>query len=130
MYLIWKADDLATVLADMENDRQMVRDTSKKRSVDKEMAQIQKAEVNKQKAEDKWSESLTQCAGLMQKVAEKVFNCMNVFSLGQINNIVHYHFGRNVYRDQENNNYHKKDRLFIEAKRLVEAQRDVGAQRK
>ena len=74
----------------------MVRDTSKKRAVDKETEWIQKTKVNKEKAEEKQWEALTQCAGLIQEVAGKGANCMDMFSLGQLNNIVRYHFGRNV----------------------------------
>ena len=53
MDLIRQTNDLSAVLADMQNDRQMGRDTSKKRSVDKETSRIQKAKMNKEKAEEK-----------------------------------------------------------------------------
>ena len=66
MYLIWQENDLVAVLADMENDRKMVRDASKKRAFDKETARIQKAKVNKEKVEEKQREALTQCVGLIQ----------------------------------------------------------------
>ena len=86
--------------------------------------------MNKEKAEEKRREALTQCAGLMQEVAEKGVNHMYVFSLGQLKNIVRYHFDSNAYRDEENKKDNKKACLLIEAKRLVEAQREVEAQKK
>ena len=51
--MICQKNDLSAVLADMQNDRQMGRDTSKKRSVDKETSLIEKAKMNKEKAEEK-----------------------------------------------------------------------------
>ena len=46
-----------------------------------------------------------------------------MFSLGQLKNIVRYHFGSNAYMDEENKKDHKKARLLVEVKRLVEAHR-------
>ena len=56
----------------------------------------------------------------MEEVAEKGVNNMATFSPWQIKNIVRYQFGRNAYRDEENNKDHKKDWLLAEAKLLVE----------
>ena len=128
--LIRQEHNLAAVLADMDNDRQMVRDASKKRAVNKDTARIQKARVNKDKAEDKQRDALTQCVELMQEVTEKGVNRVDVFSLGHLKNIVCYRFGRKAYRDKKNKKDHKKARLLVEVKRLVEAQREIEAHNK
>ena len=46
---------------------------------------------------------------------------MATVSLGQLKNIVRYHFGSNEYRDEENKKDHKKAWFFVEEKQLVEA---------
>ena len=51
-------------------------------------------------------------------------------SLGHLKNIVCYHFGRKLYREKKNKKDHKKARLLIRAKRLVETQSEVEAQHK
>ena len=43
---------------------------------------------------------------------------MAMVSLGQLKNIVRYHFGSNEYRDEENKKDHKKARLLVESKQL------------
>ena len=68
MDLVRKSNDLAAVIADMENNRKIIRDASKKREVDREAERIWKAKVTKEKADDKRMESLTQCTGLVEEV--------------------------------------------------------------
>ena len=75
----------------------------------------------KEKADEKRREALTQCTGLVEEVAVKGGNHMGEFSLGQINSIVHYHFIRNAYMNEDNKKYHKKAQLLVAAKRLVDA---------
>ena len=48
MDLVLQANDLAAVLTDMENNRQIIRDASKKRVVDREAERIRKAKVAKE----------------------------------------------------------------------------------
>ena len=77
--------------------------------------------MDEDKADEKRRESLTQCTGLMEYVEEKGVNHMAKFSLGNLKNIVRYHFGSNKYRDEENKKGLKKYRLLFESKRMVEA---------
>ena len=48
MDLVQQENYLAAVLADMENHRQIIRDASKKRVVDREAERIRKAKVAKE----------------------------------------------------------------------------------
>ena len=47
VYLIRQANDLVSVLADMENNRQIIKDTSKKRGFNREVERIQKSKLAK-----------------------------------------------------------------------------------